>query len=155
MVVYPFWQNSESPSAYLYVDRVGPAFGHTSEAAFEPDSWWASQRVFSTSGCFWSPPWSVRYSFFPFIFAKIQSFIDSSKFFYTFLAYSPFVFTKNRTNRKLMGALMANIGQGAHALSTPTQRKKLSNKVWIPQFSKWLKAKPPARFLFGFTLKVK
>jgi hypothetical protein len=36
---------------------------------------------------------------FPFVFAKIRSFIDSSKFFYTFLAYSPFVFTKNLTNR--------------------------------------------------------
>ena len=69
-----------------------------------------------------------------FLFAKIRSFIDRSKFFYTFLAYSPFVFTKNLTNRKLMGALMAYIGHGAHTLSTPTQRNKLSNSVWMPQF---------------------
>ena len=87
--------------------------------------------------------------------AKIRSFIDSSKFFYTFLAYSPFVFTKNRTNRKLMGALMAYIGHGAQTLSTPTHRKKLSNIVWMPQFIRWLNANPPALFLLGLTLKVK
>ena len=35
-----------------------------------------------------------------------------------------------------VGALMAYIGHGAQTLSMPTQRKKLSNKVWIPQFIK-------------------